>query len=60
MHIPTLISNIFHINQISAGGNHSLAFNEYGVYSFGCNEHGQLGLGDNNDSYLPRLHQYHL
>jgi alpha-tubulin suppressor-like RCC1 family protein len=40
--------------QVAAGGRFSLVLTADGtVYSFGDNEHGQLGLGDGNDRLLP-------
>lgn len=41
---------------ISAGQDHSLIYNSKGeIYSFGGNNYGQLGLGDNIDRNVPTL-----
>lgn len=53
---PTRIPKIENITQVSAGLDHSLALNKDGyVYSFGSNNKGQLGLGDNIDRDIPTL-----
>jgi alpha-tubulin suppressor-like RCC1 family protein len=55
---PTLIENyeIGKILAISAGGEHSLILNSRGqVFSFGKNDRGQLGLGDQIDRSIPTL-----
>ena len=42
--------------QISCGDNHTICLNESGeVYSFGRNDNGQLGLGNNESYYSPQL-----
>ena len=42
------------IRRIAAGAQHSLVFVEIGgLHSFGCNDHGQLGLGTNIGSRVP-------
>ena len=44
------------IIQTAIGSNHSLCLTNDGhIYSFGKNENGQLGLGDNNDKNIPTL-----
>ncbi len=54
---PTLILEMpKNIKYISAGTNISLVLNENGqVYSWGLNEHGQLGLGDIIEQHKPAL-----
>jgi alpha-tubulin suppressor-like RCC1 family protein len=56
--LPTLIetSELGKIITISAGSYHSLLLNSEGqVFSFGANDCGQLGLGENEDENLPML-----
>ncbi len=55
--IPTLIPNLDNIAQISGdGGKHSLALTSTGqVYSFGDNNSGKLGLGDEVNRNIPTL-----
>jgi alpha-tubulin suppressor-like RCC1 family protein len=46
----------FKIVQLSCGGVHTIALTESGrIFSWGCNDTGQLGLGDRNDRYLPTV-----
>ena len=53
---PTLILSIPPIKNISAGGNHSLLLDvNGGVWSFGYNRNGQLGLGDKTNRDKPNL-----
>jgi alpha-tubulin suppressor-like RCC1 family protein len=54
--VPTLIPNLNNIVSISAGYNISVALNSSGqVYTWGRNDYGQLGLGDNNYRVIPTL-----
>lgn len=47
--------NLRHIDKICAGGNSSMALNHAGeVYSWGANDHGQLGLGHRENQYFPQ------
>src|SRR5579885_1007696 len=47
--LPTLIPNLENIIQVSVGEAHSLILDDQGrVWSFGCDDSGQLGLGDEN------------
>jgi alpha-tubulin suppressor-like RCC1 family protein len=39
--------------QVAAGTNHTVVTCNRGVYSFGCNDHGQLGLGSLQDAPVP-------
>jgi len=42
--------------QVACGGSHSLALSAEGAaYSWGCGDHGQLGLGSTDSQELPRL-----
>lgn len=53
---PTLVSSLRGVPLAGAtcGGNHSMVVSVSGaVFSFGSNNHGQLGLGDEEDRYLP-------
>ena len=44
------------IEEISAGHDHSLALDSKGnVYSFGVNNKGQLGLGNNGNANVPTI-----
>jgi alpha-tubulin suppressor-like RCC1 family protein len=53
---PILIPITKNIIQISAGANHSLLLDNKGlVYSFGLGTYGRLGLGDNENRYIPTL-----
>ncbi len=54
--IPKLIPLSHKIISISAGMHHSLLLTLDGhVYSFGCNDSGQLGIGDTEDRFEPTL-----
>ena len=45
--------------QVSAGGDHSLAIDEDGkTWSWGRNDHGELGNGNNDDRAVPGLVRY--
>src|SRR5437868_1093097 len=53
---PTLIPNISNIIAITAGGLHSMILNERGqIYTFGDNDCGQLGLGDNASKHITKI-----
>lgn len=39
--------------QVAAGTNHTVVTCNRGVYTFGCNDHGQLGLGSLQDAPVP-------
>ena len=46
----------FKIVQVSCDGVHTIAMTESGrLFSWGCNDKGQLGLGDLNDRCIPTL-----
>lgn len=52
--IPKKVSNLTNVIKISAGGYFNLALISTGdIYSWGYNLHGELGNGDNNESYVP-------
>ena len=56
--IPTLFSlpNNERISFITCGNSHSICLTENNLcYVWGWNEYGQLGLGDNNNRYIPTL-----
>jgi alpha-tubulin suppressor-like RCC1 family protein len=54
--IPTLIPNTSNFVQLSAGRQCTLALDCLGrVWSFGANESGQLGLGDEENRFRPCL-----
>src|SRR5580693_6117107 len=42
------------IVSIACGGNHTLVLTKDGLYSFGNNNYGQLGLGNNTCQNIPR------
>ena len=53
--IPTAISNLPKIKQISCGSNFSCCIDEYGcVWVFGDNSSGQLGTGNNKNLSIPK------
>lgn len=53
---PILIPGLSEIDSISAGNYHTLVTNVHGeVYSFGLNNHGQLGLGDQMFQLTPMI-----
>jgi len=53
---PQMIPSIQNITQISCGGYHSLVLDSEGrIFSFGRNEYGQLGLGDNSHKNTPQM-----
>ena len=53
---PTQIYGMSNIEEISAGHDHSLALDSKGnVYSFGVNNKGQLGLGNNGNANVPTI-----
>ena len=43
------------VSAVAAGGGHSLALSEDKVYSFGIGVDGQLGHGDEESAYTPRV-----
>lgn len=43
------------IKAISCGADHTLAIGDAGVWAWGCNSGGKLGLGDQKDRYDPML-----
>ena len=43
------------VRAVAAGGNHMLACSDNEVYSWGCNEYGQLGVGSFVDEKHPQL-----
>lgn len=47
--IQVLFTTPFHPTNISAGEQHSLAIGKEGCYSWGSNDHGQLGIGSPKD-----------
>ena len=54
---PSLVTELcdFTLVSISAGSYHSAAVDEHGsLWTWGWGVHGQLGLGDIEDEYLPR------
>lgn len=51
--VPTLITNMEIIKSISCGADHTLALGQSGVWAWGCNSGGKLGLGDQKDRYDP-------
>jgi alpha-tubulin suppressor-like RCC1 family protein len=53
---PQKLSSLSHVNitHIACGGEHTIAVDESGtVYSWGANDHGQLGLGDTESRTVP-------
>src|SRR5205085_1974865 len=55
---PKAIPNLNNIIQVATGWNHSLVLSSDGkVYSFGENQFGNLGLGDNVNKNIPTLIQ---
>ena len=51
-----MINNLNNIIQISAGYDYSLTLTSDGqIYSFGINNYGQLGLGDDENKNIPML-----
>ncbi|MCM0082824.1 hypothetical protein L4X63_14610 [Geomonas sp. Red32] len=46
-HQVTTATGMTTVSGYSAGANHSLAFRNYTVWSWGCNFNGRLGVGDN-------------
>merc|ERR1712100_258772 len=49
---PKIISSLNHIISISAGYDHSVCLdNDGNVFTFGKNKYGQLGIGNNEESY---------
>lgn len=53
--VPTLITSMEPIKSISCGADHTLAIGDAGVWAWGCNSGGKLGLGDQKDRYDPTL-----
>lgn len=53
--VPNLVQCPAKITQVSAGGGHTLIVTSAGgLYSFGGNEHGQLGHGDVKERWVPQ------
>lgn len=53
--IPTHLSTLEEIRELSCGADHTLAVGGSGVWSWGNGSGGRLGLGDNNDRFDPCL-----
>jgi alpha-tubulin suppressor-like RCC1 family protein len=54
--IPTLVSKEITFRTVVAGSSHSLALDNKGkLYTWGNNEDGQLGLGDEEHRNIPTL-----
>ena len=51
--VPKRVVQLSDILSVAAGANHTVVACARGVYSFGCNAHGQLGLGTCVDSHVP-------
>ena len=56
--IPTLISGVSKVDRFGVSGSHSQVFcyavtTDDELYTWGSNNHGQLGLGDTNDRQTP-------
>ena len=51
--IPKRVVQLSEILAVAAGTNHTVVACMRGVYAFGCNTHGQLGLGNLHDSHVP-------
>jgi alpha-tubulin suppressor-like RCC1 family protein len=52
--VPTLISSLQSVTQISSGANHNLCLTKKGeVYAFGAGEHGRLGTGGSGNEKSP-------
>lgn len=51
--VPKRVVQLSDILCVAAGANHTVVACARGVYTFGCNEHGQLGLGNCVNSHVP-------
>ena len=51
--VPKRVVQLSDILSVAAGAHHTVVACARGVYSFGCNSHGQLGLGTCVDSPVP-------
>jgi alpha-tubulin suppressor-like RCC1 family protein len=51
--VPKRVVQLSDILAVAAGTNHTAVACARGVYTFGANSHGQLGLGNLNDSHVP-------
>ena len=52
--IPIKLESFNNVKKISCGELYSIVLLENGnLYSFGNNKNGQLGIGNNRDSYIP-------
>jgi hypothetical protein len=51
--VPKRVVQLSDILCVAAGANHTVVASARGVYTFGCNDHGQLGLGNSVDSHVP-------
>ena len=58
--VPTKVSNIGAVQQVSCGTSHTLALSIDGdtIWSFGQGESGRLGHGDTARSLLPKVSLY--
>lgn len=53
--VPTPISNLPKIKEVSCGGRFCVCLDEEGyLWSFGYNSYGQLGMGNRNESKIPK------
>jgi len=58
-YIPTKINGLTKIKKIYCGAGHTMAINENDeLYVWGCNEDGELGLGDFSNGSTPTLNSF--